>query len=90
MPDSVHVGTNQRDTYNRDEQPDAGRTDDCLNERRTAYAREQLPDDATWDDVIERIRFRQAVAEGKAAADRSEFASEDEVRRVFAKYGVKT
>lgn len=50
---------------------------------------EQLPDEATWDDVIERIRFRQAVAEGKVAADRGEFASEDDVRRVFAKYGVK-
>lgn len=50
---------------------------------------EQLPDEATWEDVIERIRLRQAVAEGKAAADRGEFASESEVRRVFAKYGVK-
>lgn len=51
---------------------------------------EQLPDNATWDDVMERLRFRRAVAEGKAAAARGEFASNDEMRRVFYKYGVKT
>lgn len=50
---------------------------------------EQLPEDATWEQVIERLRFRQVVAEGKAAAARGEFASEAEVRRVFAKYGVQ-
>lgn len=50
---------------------------------------EQLPENATWEEVMERFRFRQAVAEGKAAAARGEFASEEDVRRVFAKYGVK-
>ena len=50
---------------------------------------EQLPEDATWEQAIERLRFRQAVAEGKVAAARGEFASEEEVRRVFAKYGVR-
>ena len=35
---------------------------------------EQLPDNATWEQVMERLRFRQAVAEGKAAAARGEFA----------------
>ena len=50
---------------------------------------EQLPEDATWEQAIERLRFRQAVAEGKAAAARGEFASEEEVRRVFAKYSVR-
>ena len=50
---------------------------------------EQLPEDASWEQAIERLRFRQAVAEGKAAAARGEFASEEEVRRVFAKYSVR-
>lgn len=50
---------------------------------------EQLPEDATIEDVIERLRFRQAVAEGRHAAERGEFASDEEVRRVFAEYGVK-
>jgi hypothetical protein len=51
---------------------------------------ERLPDTATWADVEEYARFRKAVAEGKAALERGEFASDDEVRRVFAKFGVKT
>jgi predicted transcriptional regulator len=50
---------------------------------------EQLPDNATWEEVMERLRFRRAVAEGKAAAKRGEFASDEDVRRVFDKYGVK-
>ena len=49
---------------------------------------EQLPPEATWDDVIEQARFRKAVEEGLAAADRGEFASDEEVRRVFRKWGV--
>lgn len=49
---------------------------------------EQLPDDASWEQVIERLRFRQAVAEGRAAADRGDFASDEAVRRVFRKYGI--
>ena len=50
---------------------------------------ERLPDSATWADVEEYVRFRKAVAEGKQALLRGEFASDEEVRRVFAKYGVK-
>lgn len=50
---------------------------------------DQLPEDATIEDVIERLRFRQAVAEGRRAAGRGEFATDEEVHRVFAKYGVK-
>lgn len=50
---------------------------------------EQLPDEATWEDVIERLRFRQAVAEGKAAAAGDDFAEDTEICRVFAKYGVR-
>lgn len=49
---------------------------------------EQLPEDATIEDAIERLRFRQAVEEGKRAAARGNFASEKEVRELFAKYGV--
>jgi len=49
---------------------------------------DQLPTDATWDDVIEQARFRKAVQEGIAAADRDEFASDEDVRRVFRKWGV--
>jgi predicted transcriptional regulator len=50
---------------------------------------ERLPEDAGWADVMELLRYREAVAEGLAAADRGEFARDEEVRRVFAKYGVK-
>jgi len=50
---------------------------------------EQLPEDASIEDVIERLRFLRAVEEGKRAAERGEFASDEEVRRVFAKYGVE-
>ena len=49
---------------------------------------DQLPPEATWDDVIEQARFRKAVQEGIAAADRGEFASDEQVRRVFRKWGV--
>lgn len=49
---------------------------------------EQLPDTATWDDLIEQARFHKAVDEGIAAADRGEFASDEDVRRVFTKWGV--
>ncbi len=51
---------------------------------------EQLPEDASIEDVIERLRYLRAVEAGKRAADRGEFASDEDVRRVFAKYGVDT
>lgn len=47
---------------------------------------EQLPEDASIEDAIERLRYLRAVEEGKRAADRGEFASDEEVRRVFDKY----
>jgi predicted transcriptional regulator len=50
---------------------------------------ERLPDGASWADVEDYAKFRAAVAEGKAAIASGEIASEAEVRRVFAKYGVK-
>jgi len=49
---------------------------------------DQLPPGATWDDVIEQARFHKAVQEGIPAADRGEFASDEEVRRVLRKWGV--
>ncbi len=50
---------------------------------------DQLPPGATWDDVIEEIRFRRAVKAGMAAADRGSFASDEDIRTAFAKWGVK-
>ena len=50
---------------------------------------DQLPDSATWDDVIEEARFRKAVEVGIAAADRRAFATDDELKAAFAKWGVK-
>ena len=50
---------------------------------------DQLPDSATWDDVIEEARFRKAVEIGIAAADRGAFATDDELKAAFAKWGVK-
>jgi len=47
-----------------------------------------LPETATWDDLIEQARFHKAIEEGVAAADRGEFASPEDVRRVFRKWGV--
>jgi len=62
----------------------------AANLRETLHTlAEQLPEDASIEDVIERLRFLRAVEEGKRAADRGEFASDEEVRRVFAKYGVE-
>jgi len=51
---------------------------------------DQLPDSATWDDVIEEARFCKAVEAGLAAADRGSFATDEEVRAAFTKWGVKT
>lgn len=62
----------------------------AANLRETLHTlAEQLPEDASIEDVIERLRFLRAVEEGKRAAERGEFASDEEVRRVFAKYGVE-
>ena len=50
---------------------------------------EELPPDTSWDDVIEEARFRKAVELGLAAADRGAFATDEEVRNTFARWGVK-
>jgi predicted transcriptional regulator len=49
----------------------------------------QHPADATWDDGIEEARFRRAVETGIAAANRGAFATDEEVRVAFKKWGVK-
>ena len=56
--------------------------------RQVHQIADRLAPDATWDDVIEQVRFRKAVEEGVASADRGEFASDEDVRRVFRKWGV--
>ncbi len=50
---------------------------------------DDLPADASWDDVIEEARFRKAIESGIAAADRGSFATDQEVRDAFARWGVK-
>ncbi len=50
---------------------------------------EELPPEASWDDVIEEARFRKAIEIGIAAAERSAFATDDEARNAFARWGVK-
>lgn len=50
---------------------------------------EDLPPDASWDDVLEEVRFRKAVELGIAAADRWAFATDEEVRSAFARWGAK-
>jgi predicted transcriptional regulator len=61
---------------------------DDLRQELHALA-ERLPEGAAWADVQEYARFRAAVEAGIAAADRGEFASAEEVRRMFAKWGVE-
>jgi hypothetical protein len=50
---------------------------------------DELPVDASWDDVIEEVRFRRAIEIGIAAADRESFATDEEVRSAFTRWGVK-
>jgi predicted transcriptional regulator len=64
-------------------------TSQTIRQKVRALA-EELPPDASWDDVIEEARFRRAVELGMAAADRGAFATDEEVRNAFARWGVKT
>jgi predicted transcriptional regulator len=64
-------------------------TSQTIREKVHALA-ENLPPDASWDDVIEEARFRRAVDLGVAAADRGAFATDEEIRSAFARWGVKT
>ena len=49
---------------------------------------DQLSDNATWDDVMEEVRFRRAVETGARAAEHGEFATKEEIRTAFARWGV--
>jgi predicted transcriptional regulator len=63
-------------------------TSQTIREKLHALA-DDLPADASWDDVIEEARFRKAVEQGIAAADRGAFATDQEVKNAFSKWDVK-
>jgi predicted transcriptional regulator len=50
---------------------------------------DQLPEDATWKDVVYEAYVRQEIEAGLSEARRGEFASVNEVREAFAKWGVQ-
>ena len=50
---------------------------------------DRLPGDASWRELAERARFLAVVEEALKAADRGEFASAEEVRAMFAEWGVE-
>ncbi|MEX2524873.1 MAG: hypothetical protein WD750_07940 [Gammaproteobacteria bacterium] len=50
---------------------------------------DQLPENATWKDVLYEAYVRQEIEAGLAEARRGEFASDEEVRDTFAKWGVQ-
>lgn len=47
-----------------------------------------MPDDASWSDLAERARFLAVIESGVEQADRRELASAEEVRAMFAEWGV--
>ena len=50
---------------------------------------DQLPDNATWKDVVYEAYVRQEIEAGLSEARRGEFASADDVKAAFAKWGVQ-
>lgn len=50
---------------------------------------EQLPESATWKDVLYEAYVHQEIEAGLEEARRGEFASDDEVKSAFAKWGVQ-
>ena len=50
---------------------------------------DQLPEDATWKDVVYEAYVRQEIEAGLSEARRGEFASTDDVKAAFAKWGVQ-
>ncbi len=50
---------------------------------------DQLPTNATWKDVVYEAYVRQEVEAGLDEARRGEFASDEEVKATFAKWGVQ-
>lgn len=49
---------------------------------------DQLPAGATWKDVVYEAYTRQEIQAGLEEAKRGEFASDDDVKSAFAKWGV--
>lgn len=49
---------------------------------------DQLPETAGWNELAEHARYLAAVARGREQARRGEFASDEEVKRRFASWGV--
>ena len=50
---------------------------------------DQLPASATWKDVAYEAYVRQEIEAGLEEAKRNDFASNDEVKDTFAKWGVQ-
>ena len=50
---------------------------------------DQLPEGATWKDVAYEASVRQEIEAGLEEARRGEFATDDEVKSAFAKWGVQ-
>lgn len=50
---------------------------------------DQLPENATWKDVLYEAYVRQEIEAGLEEACRGEFASDEEVKEAFAKWGVQ-
>jgi len=50
---------------------------------------ERLPPQATWKDVAYEAYVRQEIEAGLEEARRGEFATDDEVKSAFAKWGVQ-
>ena len=49
---------------------------------------DQLPPEATWKDVVYEAYTRQEIENGLSEARRGEFASDENVKSTFAKWGV--
>lgn len=61
----------------------------ALNIKESLHAlADQLPEDATWEEVMEKVRFRQAVEKGIRAANRGDFATQEEIQAAFKRWGV--
>jgi predicted transcriptional regulator len=50
---------------------------------------DKLPENATWKDVLYEAYVRQEIEAGLEEARCGEFASDEEVKEAFAKWGVQ-
>ena len=53
------------------------------------YLADHLPSGATWKDVLYEAYVHYEVGKGLEEAKRGEFASDAEVKSVFAKWGIQ-